>query len=308
MTLEHPQFEAFCSYFAQCDVSLTSGNTLQRGISAKFDDEKVKIWQLFRPIEKVSLIVDTWSATNHLANLGITIHWIDDMWNLHECVLIVEELHGSHEGPYMAKVLHEVMVDYNLMNKVRIFFNFCIFFVLNTCFPCFVQWYAVTADNASNNNTMAASLEKWLKGFRSRFTKKYFTPCVTHVLNLAMQCGLKELGNEESYSDSEDDDKHLEGLEAISQKPFGEILHRLRKLVIAINFSPKRIHHYKNLCNELEMPNKNILVEDIWTRWNSIYDMIEAAWEKKEVLKVTASNHLNINKAKFLIEDEKGSS
>ena len=74
---------------------------------------------------------------------------------------------------------------------------------------------------------MTASLEKLLKGSHSRFTKNYLTPCTAHVLNLAVQYGLKDLGNDESYSDSEDDDKHIEGLEAISQKPFGEILHRL---------------------------------------------------------------------------------
>ena len=50
---------------------------------------------------------------------------------------------------------------------------------------------------------------------------------MAHVLNLAVQHGLQELGNEESYLDSEDNDKHIEGLEAINQKPFGEILHRL---------------------------------------------------------------------------------
>ena len=86
---------------------------------------------------------------------------------------------------------------------------------------------------------------------------------MAHFLNLAVQGGLKELINDESYSDSEDDTKHIDGLEAISQKPFFEILHRLRKLVIAINHSPKRIHHYKKLCDELEMPNKNIIVEDV---------------------------------------------
>ena len=51
---------------------------------------------------------------------------------------------------------------------------------------------------------------------------------MAHVLNLAVQCGLKEIGNDESYSYSEDDDKHIEGLEAISQKPFNEILDKRR--------------------------------------------------------------------------------
>ena len=52
------------------------------------------------------------------------------------------------------------------------------------------------------------------------------------------------------------------------------------------------------------MPNKTILVREVRTRWNSTYDMIMAAWEKREVLKVMASNHLNTKKEKFLIEDE----
>ena len=46
-----------------------------------------------------------------MAILGITIHCIDDMWNLHECVLAIEELCESHGGAHMTKVLHEVLVD-----------------------------------------------------------------------------------------------------------------------------------------------------------------------------------------------------
>ena len=103
---------------------------------------------------------------------------------------------------------------------------------------------------------------------------------------------------------SEDDDKHTEGLKAISQKSFGEILHRLQKLVIAIKNSPKRIHHYKILCEELEMLNKNVIVQDLRTRRNLMYDIIGDAWEKREVLKVIMGNHLNRNKANILIEHE----
>ena len=43
------------------------------------------------------------------------------MWNLHECVLVVKELCQSHGDAHMAKVLHEVHIDYNLTDKVRIF-------------------------------------------------------------------------------------------------------------------------------------------------------------------------------------------
>ena len=84
---------------------------------------------------------------------------------------------------------------------------------------------------------MVASLKKWLKGSSSMFAKIKNMVCMNHVLNLAMQHGLKELGHDESNSNSEDDDKHIEGLDAISKKPFGEILHRIR-FVIAINHSP----------------------------------------------------------------------
>ena len=136
-------------------MSLLSGNTLQCSISAKFDDKNIKMRQLFRQIEKVSPTIDTWTTKNHLVIIGITIHWIDDLWNLREFFIVVEELCGSHGGAHMTKVLHDLLVDYNLMDKIRCFFNFCIIFVLNTYFPCFVSLCAITVDNANNNKTMA---------------------------------------------------------------------------------------------------------------------------------------------------------
>ena len=46
------------------------------------------------------------------------------MLNLHEHVLVVEELRESHGGTLMTKVLYEILMDYNLTDKVRIFFMF----------------------------------------------------------------------------------------------------------------------------------------------------------------------------------------
>ena len=44
------------------------------------------------------------------------------MWNRHERVLIAEELREYHGGAQVTKVLHEVLIDYNLTESVRIFF------------------------------------------------------------------------------------------------------------------------------------------------------------------------------------------
>ena len=61
-----------------------------------FQDERDKLRELLQPIEKVFLIKNTWTTTYNVAILGILIHWIDDMWKLHEQVLLVEELGVSH--------------------------------------------------------------------------------------------------------------------------------------------------------------------------------------------------------------------
>ena len=90
----------------------------------KFNDEKVQTQELFRSIEKVSLTMDTWTTTNHITILRITIHWINVTRNLCERVLGVEELGKSYAGEQMAKVLHGVLIDYNLMDKVINYFLF----------------------------------------------------------------------------------------------------------------------------------------------------------------------------------------
>ena len=73
------------------------------------------------------------------------------------------------------------------------------------------------------------------------FTKKFHVPCMAHV-----QGGLKELGNSSLTSfcsESEGDEEYEEDdIEVTSQRPFGAVLHRLRKLVLAENSTPQRIH------------------------------------------------------------------
>ena len=116
--LDHPQFRKFCNYLVQGEAGIPSRNSGRRGMEKLFEDERDKVRELLRPIERVSLTTDTWTTTNNVAILGITIHWIDDMWRLHEQVLAVEELGVSHRGIILAEVVHRVLEEYDLTQKV----------------------------------------------------------------------------------------------------------------------------------------------------------------------------------------------
>ena len=133
-------------------------------------------------------------------------------------------------------------------------------------------------------------------------------PCMAHVLNLAVQGGLKQLGNSSSTSlcsESESDEECEEDeVEVTSQRPFGAILRRLRKLVLAANSTPQRIHKYKELCERYNMSNKNLLTIDVSTRWNSTYGMITTAWDKRKVLNIMATTCLKGGKGIYLIISE----
>ena len=49
------------------------------------------------------------------------------------------------------------------------------------------------------------------------------------------------------------------------------------------------------------MSNKNLIITNFRSRWNSIYDMIRAAWEKRKVLNVMTTTYQKDGKEIFLV-------
>ena len=67
------------------------------------------------------------------------------------------------------------------------------------------------------------------------------------------------------------------------------------------NSTPQRIHQYKELCEKHKMSKKNLLITDVRMRWNSTYDMIIVASEKRKVLNAMATTCQKDGKELFLV-------
>lgn len=97
-----------------------------------------------------------WSKGSLAGFMAITAHYlleIDKTWQMRSRIVGFRHVPGSHAGECMAKHFETIVKDLGIMHKV--------------CKPR--QWFAtysqeqtytVTADNASNNDTMMEELEK----------------------------------------------------------------------------------------------------------------------------------------------------
>ena len=88
----------------------------------------------------------------------------------------VSEVYGTHSGKNLALHFYHALESLELCPKL-----FCI-----------------TADNASNNGTLAEELQMKLSQYDAH---EHMLGCVGHVMNLAAKAGLKLLGLEDKTTD-----------------------------------------------------------------------------------------------------------
>ncbi|KAJ5318500.1 hypothetical protein N7476_004920 [Penicillium atrosanguineum] len=156
-----------------------SSRTVVRRIDADFDRCRIQlIDELTRTCSTIALSLDVWTSKNHKAILGVIGHWVSTDFKYQERVLEFTELAGSHSGENMAETLQKMLVELQIEEKLL----------------------TITADNASNNETLVSELyfnllEKYNsedsnlpdKG-RLRFQGiDSYIRCLAHVLNLIVR-------------------------------------------------------------------------------------------------------------------------
>jgi hypothetical protein len=148
-----------------------------------YDESQQKLFPCLGKDTKVSLAVDCWKSPNDIHFLGILCYYISDSWEYREVLLGFELLSSSHTRENLAQIIEDVLAEHNLAHRL----------------------FAVTADNASNNDTMRQHLESSFSSQGVVWNANMMRiNCLAHVLNLSVKAFLKALDVDDAADEADD--------------------------------------------------------------------------------------------------------
>lgn len=216
---------------------------------------------------KFAFTVDAWSSKSNKSYYGITIHYINNDWELISTALDFIPSEGNHAGVDIAQIFYKVTEFYQVTYKIA----------------------GITLDNVSANTTFIEELGKILKfkGIDIDIDDIHFR-CLAHILNLGVQdmLSLIKIDIEKPKLDEFDIEEEADELTddtGTEDDEFSLIVKKIRKLNIKIRNSERLTNKLKSCCNVAECMYKKPET-DSKTRWNSTFTMLEVDLEMKEAL------------------------
>lgn len=260
--VENPYFTDLIDYCSGGNEAckLFCAKTAKEDIDKLFLDFKSNIKQcLQNNAGKISFIIDCWTSSNQYPFQGVIARWISDDWELQNVVIDLTVLHGSHKGKNIAKSFWDVLVDYDIVEKL----------------------FSVTTDNATNMDTLFEELERLAEEYGIPFDSVNFrVRCFAHILNLSSRDMINTVGDGNRATYPSDDES--DGDDAVEEKKENAkalpVVAKMRKGVVAIRNSPQRREMFKKQCSVAGIKHKN-LTRDVRTRFNATLAMMERAKE-----------------------------
>ncbi|KAF1877017.1 hypothetical protein Lal_00033570 [Lupinus albus] len=198
--------------------------------------EKKCLKALLRSVGKISLTTDMWRSNHQVVEyMVITGHFIDAEWKLQKRVLSFVKVPTPRRGVDVADIIFKCLKSWGIDEMV----------------------FSISIDNASYNDSCLKTLKENIS-CDSRLVLDgalFHVRCCTHILNLLVQDGLKEIK---------------------------DVIYNIRESVKYINHNYSRL---KNFCVMVEQKHlkERKLVIDCPTRWNSTFDMLSCALKFKTV-------------------------
>jgi hypothetical protein len=276
-TVERPSFQRFLR-FLRPETVLTSRYKFGLLFQNQFKAAEASLLQDLGKDTKLSIALDAWTASNHLAFLAVKGYYINNNWQLRETLLDFIPMRGRHTGVSMAREVLHVLKATDTTKKLL----------------------AITCDNAGNNSTLSRSIQTNLQQEAYNWSSKENTiPCLAHIINLVVQDIIYHL----KLSASPDAERghtlqrqHVREIQTQMSVPnslrkvykcssclfITYIYHmlsstQLRAICIAIDLSPQRFERFLATQRNLPANQRLSVIRDVKTRWNSTYDMCDRA-------------------------------
>jgi hypothetical protein len=205
-----------------------------------------------------------------LTCVAITGHWLDKNFHLQRHLLAFTPLEGRHTGNLLATKVYQTLDDYNIKEK----------------------FFCLTADNASNNTTMARHLSDLLsKDDIDWDAKANFIPCFAHIINLVVQKFIRTvIVDTQDPSDADDcDDLEIDFDDDFDMLSFSAIISKLREIAKSIRGSTRRWELFQQACTSCKLPEKTIPL-DVTVRWNSTFRMLQHSVHLKRAIRRYVDN------------------
>ncbi len=179
--VENPEFHALV-HLLRPSIEVPGRKRMRELLQARYESVAASMFADLGPTTKVSIALDCWSSPNRLSFLAITAYYFSNDWKYNEVLIGFEHVSGPHTGRNLAQIVERVLVQYSLLDRL----------------------FAVTTDNASNNNTLRRTLEQIFQSHNIVWNADTTrVNCLAHVLNLSAQAlllGLKVAAESESFT------------------------------------------------------------------------------------------------------------
>lgn len=258
-------------------------------LDAEFRKMRENLTKILKSNEsKFSFTVDAWWARNRASYYGITIHFIDNDWNLVSTTLDIVASKGKHSGRDIANMFWSILEDFGIVDKVQ----------------------GLVMDNASANTTFVAEFSSIMGQHNLEFDAEdgHFR-CLSHIINLGardtlalMDVHVQEHNLQATNSKELSDDEYDSDDESAISPPVGKLVKNVRCINKKIKNSEVLSNRLQSSCDAAGINFKKPIL-DVTTRWNSTFEMLDSAFKMKAALAILCENDPVFRSLKLTSDD-----